>query len=143
MSPVTVVASVRYITAPANSLTVEGRPIGDWLSITSFGVLRLSGVWTTPGATAFTRMPSFAYSMARCRDRDNAAAGLLRQHLLNGKLRDVQEAVEVRGDERPEVLGCVVRERLGEEDARVIDQRINRVEARQRRLDDFGGRCRL
>src|SRR5437867_956286 len=54
------------MTASVMSLTDEGRPIGDRLSITSFGVSRWSGVSTTPGATALTRMPSFAYSIARC-----------------------------------------------------------------------------
>src|SRR5215467_8822279 len=53
--------------ASTMSCTVDGRPMGDKLSITSFGVSRWSGVYTTPGATAFTRMPSLAYSIARCR----------------------------------------------------------------------------
>src|SRR2546422_7644811 len=39
---VTVTASVRNMTASAISLTVEGRPIGDRLSITSLGVSRRS-----------------------------------------------------------------------------------------------------
>src|SRR5262249_55496984 len=73
----------------------------------------------------------------------DATAGLLRQHLLDGELGDVQEALEVRRDERPEVLGRVVRERLGEEDAGVIDQCVNRLEPGERGLDDLGGRCRL
>ena len=59
------------------------------------------------------------------------------------ELGDVQEALDVRRDERLEVLGRVVRERLGEEDAGVIDQYVDRLEARQRRLDDLGGGCRL
>ena len=41
------------------------------------------------------------------------------------------------------VLDRVVRERLGEEDAGVIDQYVDRLEARPRRLDDPGGSCRL
>ena len=45
----TVAASVRYRTASAMSFTVEGRPIGDRPSITSFGVSRCNGVATTPG----------------------------------------------------------------------------------------------
>src|SRR5262252_1185101 len=53
--------------ASTMSFTVDGRPMGDKLSITSFGVSRWSGVYTTPGATPFTRMPSLAYSIARCR----------------------------------------------------------------------------
>src|SRR5262249_42772883 len=44
MCPVTVAASVRNRTAFAISWTVEGRPMGDRLSITSFGVFRCSGV---------------------------------------------------------------------------------------------------
>jgi len=63
------------------------------------------------------------------RDRDDAPAGLLRRHLLDGELGDVQEALDVRRDERLEVLGCAVRERLGEEDAGVIDQCVDRLEA--------------
>jgi hypothetical protein len=58
---VTVAAPVRYMTASVMSLTVETLPIGDRLVITSFGVWRWSGVSTTPGATAFTRMPSFTF----------------------------------------------------------------------------------
>jgi hypothetical protein len=77
------------------------------------------------------------------RDGDDAPAGLLRQHLLDGKLGDIEEALDVRRDERLEILGRVVRERLGEEDARVIDQRVNRMEARQRGLDNSGCSCRL
>src|SRR5439155_4292425 len=46
-------------------------------------------------------------------------------------------------DERLEVLGRVVRKRLGEEDAGVIDQCVDRLEARQGSLDDLGGSCRL
>src|SRR6266566_1874708 len=47
MSPVTVAASVRFMTASVMSLTVEGRPIGDRLSI----VLRSLPVkWRVDGA---------------------------------------------------------------------------------------------
>src|SRR5262249_22801847 len=62
---------------------------------------------------------------------------------LDGELRDVQEALEVRRNERPEVLGCVVRERLGEEYAGVVDQYVYGLETRQRCLDDPGGSRRL
>ena len=58
--------------------------------------------------------------------------GLLRQHLPDGELGNVQEALEVRRDDRPEVLGRVVRKRLGDEDAGVIDQYVDRMEASQR-----------
>jgi hypothetical protein len=40
--------------------------------------------------------------------------------LLDGELGDIEEALDVRRDERLEVVGRVVRERLGEEDAGVI-----------------------
>jgi hypothetical protein len=42
--------------------------------------------------------------------------------LLDRELGDVQEAPEVRRDERFEVLVGVVRERLGEEDAGIVDR---------------------
>src|SRR5262249_2509749 len=44
MYPVTVAAAVKYMTASAMSLTMEGRPFGKRLSITSFGAFRWSGV---------------------------------------------------------------------------------------------------
>ena len=44
MYPVTVAASIKYMTASAMSLTMEGQPFGNRLSITSFGVFRRSGV---------------------------------------------------------------------------------------------------
>src|SRR2546430_5666683 len=50
-----------------------------------------------------------------------------------------RKALDVRRDERLEVLGRVVRERLGEEDPGVVDQCVDRLEARHRRLDDPGG----
>jgi hypothetical protein len=59
--------------------------------------------------------------------------------LFDGELGDVQETLDVRRDQRLEVLGRVVREWLGEEDAGVIDQYVDRLEARQRRLNDLGG----
>src|SRR5262249_51838232 len=66
-SPVTVGASVRNNTAAAISCTVETRPIGDSFVRAASGVFLCSGVATTPGATALTRMPSRAYSIARWR----------------------------------------------------------------------------
>jgi hypothetical protein len=44
MYPVTVAASVKYMTPSAMSLTMEGRPFGNRLSITSFGAFQWSGV---------------------------------------------------------------------------------------------------
>ena len=56
-------------------------------------------------------------------------------------LRDVDEAVQIRGRKRPEVLRRVVGEGLREEDARVVHQRIDRAEALHRGRDDLlGGR---
>ena len=61
------------------------------------------------------------------RDGDDAPTGLLRYHVLDGELGDVQEALEVRRDERPEVLGRVVRERLGEE---LMSQKFQKADTR-------------
>lgn len=108
------------------SRTVDGRPIGDRLSIKSLGVFRCIGVQRTPGATAFyadsfpgvfhrqvlgdrfqtplgdhrhrRRDPPDRVARQGCRDRDDAAAGLLRQHLPDDKsgLLDVRDAGVVR-----------------------------------------------
>src|SRR4029077_16853790 len=56
----------KYITAATMSRTLETTPIGFSDCRTSFESSLCSGVSTTPGATAFTRMPSLAYSIARC-----------------------------------------------------------------------------
>jgi hypothetical protein len=58
-------------------------------------------------------------------------------------LCDVQEALEVGRHQRLEVVGRVFGERLGEEDAGIVDQDVDRPEARQGRLDDIRGRCRF
>jgi hypothetical protein len=54
----------------------------------------------------------------------------------------VEEPFEVGRHERPEVLGRVVGERLGE-DPRVVDERVDRPEPPDGRLDDPGGGRRL
>src|SRR6476619_710935 len=103
---------------------VEMLPIGDSLFRKSFGLFVCIGVSTTPGATAFTRIPSFAYSMARLRvialipplviigieaftpaiirqrgrDADDAPPRFLRQHLFDRKLGHVDDPVNVGGN---------------------------------------------
>jgi len=79
----------------------------------------------------------------RRRNRYDASAGLLRQHLLNDALGEVQKTLDIRGDERLEIVGRVVGERLRKEDPGVIDEGVNLLKSRQCGLDDFGGRRRL
>src|SRR6185503_11578344 len=67
-TPVTRGASVRNSTASAMSWVVPTCPIGDNDCRKSFGKPLSNGVSTTPGATAFTRIPCFAYSIARLRE---------------------------------------------------------------------------
>ena len=55
------------------------------------------------------------------RNADDASASLLREHLLNSELGNVDEAFQVNGGESLKVLGRVVGKRLGEEYTRVID----------------------
>ena len=56
-------------------------------------------------------------------------------------LRDVEEAGEVGRDLGVEVLGRVVGEGLGDEDAGIVDQRVDPPEARNRLPDHaLGGR---
>jgi hypothetical protein len=45
--------------------------------------------------------------------------------LFDGKLGDVKKAFNVRGEKRLEVVGGEFRERLGEEDAGVIDECVD------------------
>jgi hypothetical protein len=48
-----------------------------------------------------------------------------RAHVPRGALRRVHEAAQVRVDQRVDVLGPVLRERLGEEDARVVHEELD------------------
>ena len=53
--------------------------------------------------------------------------GVLGQHLLDGKLRDIDVAPQIRCRQPFEVFQRVLRERLRQEDARVIDDTIYRA----------------
>ena len=79
----------------------------------------------------------------RCGDAHDAAAGLLRLHLFNRKLRDVNEAREVSRDESAKVVCRVFRERLREEDAGVRDDGIDRAELLDREFCNFLRRLKL
>src|SRR5262249_2231879 len=72
-------------------------------------------------------------------DGGDAAAGLLREHLLDGELCDVEEAFEVGGDEGAEVFGGVVGEGLGEEDAGIVDEDVDGTEAGEGGVEGFPG----
>src|SRR6185436_2323807 len=75
----------------------------------------------------------------RGRDGNDASTRLLRKHLLDRPLRDVEEAFEVGGRERLEVFGLVVGEGFCEEDARIVDQRVDGSKPLDAGLDDL--RC--
>ena len=105
----------------------------------------------TPGATAFTRTPREAYSMASdrvaatnpplvsearadgrsCRVVDEAGTDVddvtaaLGQHLADDALGDVEEACQVHRRDRPKVVERVVGEWLADEDAGVVDQGVD------------------
>src|SRR5262245_2911402 len=66
-------------------------------------------------------------------------SGALPQHRGGNTLGDVEEAGEIGGDLCVEVLGRVVREGLGDEDAGIVDERVDPPEAGQRLLDDALG----
>ena len=76
-------------------------------------------------------------------DAHDAAAALLRLHLFNRKLRDVNEACEVGRDEGAKVVRSVFRERLHYEDAGVRDDGIDRAELLDREFCDFLRRLKL
>ena len=125
------------------------------------------GVLMTPGATAFARIPRFAYSIAsdlvaalrpplvseastdgtpaiRMIDEarrdlhDMAASPFL--HLGDGELGDAEEAGDVDAEDRGEVRLGVPGERLGDEDAGVVDERVDAPEPRHGFKDHAFGR---
>ncbi len=72
-------------------------------------------------------------------DVDDVAAAL-GEHVLDGELGDVEEAVEVHRGHGGVVVGGVVGERLGDEDACVVDQGVDPAEPFDGRLRrPFGG----
>ena len=74
---------------------------------------------------------------------NDASTRFLRQHLFDRELGDVNEAFQVGRSERLEVIGRVVRERLGEEYARVVNECIDRLELARRSLDNLCSRSGL
>ena len=70
-------------------------------------------------------------------DAHDAAAGLLCLHLLNRKLRDVNEACEIGRDERAKVVCGILRERLHHEDAGVRNDSVDRAELLDREFCNF------
>src|SRR3954471_1315863 len=114
----------------------------------------------TPSATTLARTPCDAYSMASERvtaaspplvraaraDGDLLSAWATRLvgavamwrlpwiNISDAELRDVEEAGQVHGDDRRVVIGCVVREGLADEAARVVDQSVDQAETAERLL---------
>ena len=68
-------------------------------------------------------------------DVDDVSAALLR-HVADDALREVEEAIQVHGRHRDEVVGGVVQKRFADEDSRVVDQRVDAPETIERFLDD-------
>jgi len=73
----------------------------------------------------------------RSSDAHDAASGLLRLHLFNRKLRDMNEAIEVSRDESAKVVCRVLRKRFHKEDAGVRDDGIDRAELFDREFCNF------
>src|SRR5258707_3620990 len=134
----------------------EIAPIGDRVLMKSFGVFLWSGVSTTPGATGLKRMLSFGYSFARLRviasspplviiatDAGRPAMGFSsndavmvvtlppvpcdRICLTASWVMKINPSRLVEARPR-KIVGSVVRERLGYEDARVVDNMVDRAE---------------
>jgi hypothetical protein len=69
--------------------------------------------------------------------RSDAPTTLLRQHLLDGEVGDMDVALEVRSGQLFEILCGVLCEWLREEDARIIDDTIDRAKDFYRRRSDL------
>jgi hypothetical protein len=63
------------------------------------------------------------------------SAGLLR-YVADDALREVEEAIQVHGRHRREVVVGVVQEPFADEDPRVVDQHVNPPEAVERFVKD-------
>jgi len=63
----------------------------------------------------------------------------LREHLLHRKLGDVDVALQIRFGQQFEIVNRVVRKRLREENAGVIDNTIDRAESVNRRRSNLRG----
>ncbi len=153
------------------SSTVEMVAIGDCAVRDSFESLAWSGVSTAPGATALNRICCFrvfhrevsgdGFKAAfrdhgkrggnasngvvseRCSNGDDAAAGVLCQHLLNRKLRDVNEAFEIGRNESAKVVCRITGELLHQENTGIRDDGIDRAELLDREFCNFLRRLKL
>jgi len=63
----------------------------------------------------------------RCADAYDAAAGLLREHLLHGQLSHVDEPIQIGGQQRLKIFGRVLGKRFREEDSSVVYQGVDRA----------------
>jgi hypothetical protein len=76
----------------------------------------------------------------RRRDARHAAAGALRQHLLDRELGYEDEPFQIGGYETAKLVSGVVRKGLGGEDARIVDDVVDRAELSDRGLCDLVSR---
>src|SRR6266478_467231 len=140
-------------------------PTGCRASSCAYVSMGCIGDLIVPGATAFTRIPRFAYSIASDlvapfrlpfvseASTDGMRASALSTrfvvicttwpatpllHLGDGELCDVKEPVDVDAHDRPVVGLGVLGERFGDEDAGVVDERVDAPEP----CHAFGDRTR-
>ena len=146
------------------SFTSPTRPRGTSLASASYVAGACIGVLVVPGATALTRTPLLATSIAsdfvsaftpplvsaarpaglEATGRSTSAALMLtmcplrcESELRENDLRDVKEPGDVRPGHRVEVLLRVLEERLADEQAGVVDERVDTPEALLRGGDDL------
>src|SRR6266567_286288 len=81
-------------------------------------------------------------SRAARRDGCHASTGALRQDLFDCELGNEDEPFQVGGGETAKLVSGVVSEGLGYEDARIVDNMVDRAELSDRGLCDLlCGRC--
>ena len=73
----------------------------------------------------------------RRRDAHDVPRSLL-EHLFHGELSDIKKSEQIRRNQRVEVLGSKLRERLDNKNSGVVHQNIDGCEPRERRFDRFG-----
>src|SRR5258708_27389051 len=89
------------------------------------------------------RSPSYWMIRLRGADADHTAPRFLLQHLRDGKLAEIDEAVEVGRKQLPDVFSRVLRKWLGKVDTRIIHQRVDAAKSFDGRFRDLPGRARL
>ena len=121
----------------AVALAAMGLPARAQTLGTIAGAVKDASGAVLPGVTVEAASPALIEKSRTTSDGCHTATGALRQDLFDCELGDEDKPFQVGGGETAKLVGGVVRERLGYEDARIVDDVVDRAELSDRGLCDL------